>query len=172
MSRIIPFKAAIESLESFDCTMEDVVKTLELYTVDALGRPGWFEYSVRGVDLYASTFPKKCNNCHKVYQDRNAYMAETLPLNPKHVDSGTIEDQGRIIEYRNCHCGSSLVIVTPCRRDLTPFGIQCRDYFDMCVERFIEESQIPPEEAIGLTRVIFREVFNYCLSTKFRVVYR
>ncbi|MFW7379056.1 MAG: hypothetical protein ACOH5I_09645 [Oligoflexus sp.] len=168
MSRIIPFKASIQSLQTFDCTMEDVVKTLEVYTEEALSRPGWLEYSVRGIDIYASTFPKKCNNCEKVYMDRQEYLDRTAALNPQHTDSGTIEDQGRIIEYRNCDCGSSLVIVTPCRRDVTPFGMQCREYFDLCVERFMEESQIPPDQAIVLTRVIFREVFNHCLSHKFK----
>lgn len=168
MSRIIPFKASIKTSQTFECTMEDVVKTLEIYTEYALNHSGWLEYSVRGVDFYASTFPKKCNTCERVYQDRNDYLQNTLPLNPRHVESGTIEDQGRIIEYRNCHCGSSLVIVTPCRRDLSPFGQQCRAYFDICVARFIEESNFTPSEAINLTRIIFREVFNHCLAHKFK----
>jgi hypothetical protein len=144
--------------------MEDLLKTLELYLDQALNTPGWTEFDGRKIDLYASSFPKKCNMCGLVYQTREQYLQQTVPLNPDHTASGTIEDEGRVIEYRNCNCGSSLVIVTPCRRDTSPFGIQCRNFFDICVEKLIEESHLTPQEAMSLTRVMFREVFNHCLA--------
>lgn len=158
----------IEFLGEFACCMEDVIKTLEYHTEQAFQQIDAVDFDKRLRGFYSKAFPKKCNTCNELYPSREVYLDKTEALNPRHMEYGTVVDYGRIIEYRNCQCGSTLVIVTDCRRGLAFSGIHFRNYFDDCVIRLSRESNMPKEAAVTLARLIFREVYNHLLSQKLK----
>ena len=89
--------------------------------------------------IYDEKFPKKCNTCGRIYNSREDFLRETQALKKGDVifDKEAKTDQ-RLQEYRNCICGSTLVIVAGDRRDNTPFGKARRELFDVCVAKLKE----------------------------------
>lgn len=106
------------------------------------------------VDRFARLTPDKCHACHTSFLGREDYLSRTTP-NPGIVESGN-----QIIEYRSCQCGEPLIMVTSCKREHSVFGMECRAYFNVCVERLIEEFQFTRDDATHLTRIIFQQVFE------------
>ncbi len=107
--------------------------------------------------LYQAKFPKKCNTCGRTYHSRSEYMTETLKLQGKR---DTIFDQIGVQEYRNCVCGSTLIVLTQDRRDTSEFGEARRQLFDICVDKLIEMSGKERPEIVEKVRVAFRAVIK------------
>jgi len=110
----------------------------------------------RLIDMYSKKFPKKCNNCGRIYQTRNDYLKATFPLRGK----GTIYEALGVQEYRNCVCGSTLLIITDDRRDNTKFGQARRDLFDQCVKKLTEISSRDEKDIRDAVRKVFRLIIN------------
>lgn len=102
---------------------------------------------------YADSFPKKCNSCGRLYQDREQYLEETKRL--RRVS--TVYDDLGLQEYRNCLCGSTLVLWSQDRRDNSLYGIARRKLFDECVEKLSKLSQ---ESSVDEIKERLREVFS------------
>jgi hypothetical protein len=104
--------------------------------------------------LYAEKFPKKCNTCERVYQTREEYLTATAPTGDRHVRFEPKVE--KVQEYRNCICGSTLMIMLPERRDMSAFGHERRAIFDQMVALLKELKDIETEEAKVIVRRIFK----------------
>lgn len=83
--------------------------------------------------LAASTFPKRCPNCGRVYASADEFFAATRPLRADHTGlKESLDDAGQpIVElFRNCACGSTLLESFRNRRDLSAAGLKRRARFD------------------------------------------
>jgi hypothetical protein len=83
------------------------------------------------IPLTPSAFPKKCNNCGRIYQSAEEFFNETLDMpKGKTLRSDIEEDGNTIVEaFRNCKCGSTLMDVYNCRRDQSTDGKLRRENF-------------------------------------------
>lgn len=93
-------------------------------------------------------FPKTCNTCHKIYQDRNQFTKETTLLPNGVYSRGT---KGKVFEYRNCDCGSTLVCAVESHRDNSPEGSLKRLEFDRQI-MFLQSNGISRERAVEMVR--------------------
>lgn len=106
---------------------------------------------------YAPLFPKKCNNCGTIYESREAFIQATFRL----AKVTTIFDEIGLQEYRNCPCGSTLIVWTnKDRRDNSDYGRVRRELFDKCLTKLIQMSGRSEEEMEAKLRKIFS-----CLSS-------
>ena len=143
-----------------DCILEDLVMSLEYHVEDAIAKklisaPDLFRNVPNG-DRLAQHYPKNCHSCQQIFTSREHYISVT-------EKSDREQEPGQSIEYRQCRCGSPLVQVIPnTRRDSNAFGMECRAYFDICVEKLIREQGFQRSEAKDLTRIIFQQVFESC----------
>ncbi|NRA46432.1 MAG: hypothetical protein HRU09_15890 [Oligoflexales bacterium] len=62
-------------------------------------------------DMYKDCFPKVCKNCCKTYDDKGDYSAGTVPLLHENNAVGMYDRKCGMIEYANCSCGTTLVLV-------------------------------------------------------------
>lgn len=103
---------------------------------------------------YQDVFPKICNNCKTIYETREDYLNATKVLGP----TSTVFDAVGLQEYRNCECGSTLVIWTQERRDNTEYGIARRKLFGLCLEKMKKISDKPERELMAQLRQLFSGV--------------
>lgn len=100
-------------------------------------------------ELAESAFPKRCNNCGRIYATPAEFVAATRPLaadksglKPSHDDDGHV-----ILElFRNCVCGSTLMDAFNDRRDLSEAGARRRKRFRE-IEAYVIGQGIDPETA-------------------------
>lgn len=88
--------------------------------------------------LAASTFPKHCRNCGRVYASTDEFFAATQPVRADHTGlKQSLDDAGQpIVElFRNCACGSTLLESFRNRRDLSAAGIKRRARFDELLDK-------------------------------------
>jgi len=102
--------------------------------------------------LFGHKFPKSCATCGKVYETRDEYLKDTSSLSGK---SATASAHG-VQEYRNCACGSTLMVWTKDRRDNSEFGHARRALFDDCLTKLRAVSG----EAEPVLRDKLRQIFR------------
>lgn len=122
--------------------------------LDALGKIAALTESVteKLTALYQAKFPKACSTCGRVYETREDYVAATQSLGKTQVNRMGVQ------EYRNCVCGSTLMVWTKERRDNSPFGARRRELFDACLEKLRTVSQDPEDVLRKRLRQLFQEV--------------
>lgn len=104
--------------------------------------------------LYRAKFPKACSKCGRIFATREDYLRETAPLRGKSINV----DETGIQEYRNCICGTTLMLWTSDRRDQTDFGQARRSLFDACLSRLEQISTEDDSVLRARLRRIFRAV--------------
>ncbi|MBF0205326.1 MAG: hypothetical protein HQK53_00410 [Oligoflexia bacterium] len=128
--------------------------------------------------LYSQKFPKKCNCCGRVYPDRMTFLKETQKVastkvntyknkkenetsnkNSNETSNGN-HANNNIHEFRNCVCGSALLIMLPDRRDSSVFGQIRRELFDLCVEKLKTTSEEKEKDLKRVMRIIFRKIIH------------
>ena len=112
--------------------------------------------------LYREKFPKQCGNCGRVYETREQYLHATRDL--RRENCVFVEEVNKVMEFRNCVCGSTLTIVSGSRRDETDFGVARRRFFNTCVEKIVaatEQSRSSVEEQV---REVFRNTIHDMVS--------
>ena len=102
--------------------------------------------------LFGHKFPKSCTTCGKMYETREDYLRETQNLRGK----GTLASSHGVQEYRNCTCGSTLMVWTKDRRDNSEFGEARRALFDDCLAKLKAVST--DDEAVLRERL--RQIFR------------
>lgn len=100
---------------------------------------------------YSKIFPKKCNSCGTIYATREDFIAATHSLSTE----DTIFDEIGLQEYRNCPCGSTLIVWTRDRRDNSDYGKLRRQLFDDCLQKIKKISHEPEEQIITRLRKVF-----------------
>ena len=103
--------------------------------------------------LYMSKFPKCCATCGREFPTRESYLQATLEL-----AKGAVVNRAGVQEYRNCVCGSTLMVWTKDRRDTTPFGVQRRELFDTCLAKLKGLSPDADQVLRERLRQVFRGV--------------
>jgi uncharacterized protein YozE (UPF0346 family) len=107
-------------------------------------------------ELYSDVFPKKCNNCGKLYNSRSEYIKDTYNFSL----NSTLYDEIGVQEYRNCKCGSTLLIITDDRRDMSSFGKVRRELFRICVNKIEKITGKDKSIIEPVVRNIFRRVLD------------
>lgn len=156
-------KANIKALQEFEALLkrefnqeyseliESEISELEKIT-QMLG-----SVSIKLKKLYKSKFPKKCNTCKRVYESREDYIAATAEIGQA---KSLVYDRFGLQEYRNCVCGSTLMILTDDRRDVSEFGIARRQLFDGCLEKLLALSNKSEEELKEQLRKVFQTIIE------------
>lgn len=128
--------------------------------IDKLDKMSLFTKSITETleSLYSEKFPKKCNTCGRMYNTREDFIAQTQDT----IKHGVVfwEEFGKLQEYRNCVCGSTLLVATDDRRDNTEFGIARRELFLLCVQKVKEINKVSEDEAVDFVRELFRDTIN------------
>ncbi|MBF0106069.1 MAG: hypothetical protein HQM16_12170 [Deltaproteobacteria bacterium] len=77
------------------------------------------------VPLKENTFPKQCLSCHKQYTDLANFIANTEAVDKRAsglFDPGPKVSIPSVHLYRNCACGSTLMVICKDRRDKSEPG--------------------------------------------------
>ena len=91
---------------------------------------------------YSKIFPKRCNSCGTIYHNREEFWNATMGLRTH----DTVFDEIGLQEYRNCPCGSTLIVWTQDRRDNSEYGQLRRNLFDNCFEKLQSISEDSDDE--------------------------
>ncbi|MGH8354611.1 MAG: hypothetical protein ACRERY_13980 [Pseudomonas sp.] len=77
-------------------------------------------------------FPKRCRNCGREFASEADYFQQTQAIRPEITGLKAVEDDdGPLVEvFRNCVCGSTLLVSCASRRDDTEAGHSRRRLFD------------------------------------------
>ncbi len=112
------------------------------------------EFGARLEAIYRAAFPKVCGTCGRVFETEDAWEAAA-----KLSGTSTIWDSSTNLlhDYRDCNCGSTLLVVLEDRRDETAFGSAKRELFVECVERIVSLSGANRAVTEERVRSIFRE---------------
>ena len=143
-----------KALETFNEKQFDTILGTEIRAVENLGS---FLVLIESkvADMYMVKFPKQCTACKTVYETREDFVKATQKLQKTFMYEEKI---GKLLEYRNCPCGNTLVVMTEDRRDHSEEGEALRKLFDVCVEKISSTGLKSQEEAQVLVREIFRNV--------------
>ncbi|MDB9786963.1 response regulator [Bacteriovoracaceae bacterium] len=115
--------------------------------------------------LYHEKFPKKCCSCGKIFPNREEYLKATEKLEKN--NGIMVHERIGVQEYRNCTCGSTLVIVTSERRDYSEFGEAKRALFKICHSYYSNVVGKDPCDTLDLIRSIFKHSINDVISEEF-----
>lgn len=99
------------------------------------------------------SFPRSCNTCQKIFNDRAEYLKETLTMAKGSYSKGI---RGKVFEYRNCLCGSTLVCAVESNRDNSPEGLKRRKEFDRKV-KFLASNGVDIKRARTIVLIRFRQ---------------
>ena len=91
-------------------------------------------------ELAESAFPKKCNSCGRTYKNAEEFFAATHDVKQQASGLKAAEyDDGRVIveSFRNCACGSTLLVYFNDRRDMSPRGLQRRKLFGELLDQLV-----------------------------------
>jgi hypothetical protein len=94
--------------------------------------------------LDEKAFPKTCSNCKKVYATDIEFFQQTTPLPHWPTDIKVIKDNESskssdyLEVFRNCSCGSTLMEVFHCRRDISERGIRRREEFQRLLDALVK----------------------------------
>lgn len=77
-------------------------------------------------------FPKRCRNCGREYASEADYFQQTQAIRPDITGLKAADDEeGPLVEvFRNCVCGSTLLVNCASRRDHSAYGDRQRLLFD------------------------------------------
>lgn len=95
-----PVKIIQNTLESKICKINEAIKN-----------SGLAEKTV----TIETKFPKRCNNCQKLFRTLNGFTKRTKPVS--HYFVHLMPEFKKIGEYRNCTCGSTLCVLYKDLRD-------------------------------------------------------
>lgn len=111
--------------------------------------------------LYAAKFPKKCNTCDTIYNNREEYINGTNQVTTPTSPGGSVLNNQGVLEFRNCKCGSTLLILIGNRRDESEFGNQRRAIFKECVDKIVSMGIVDNEKAQNIVRELFRYFIKF-----------
>jgi len=82
--------------------------------------------------LSRDDFPKRCRNCGRVFESEADYFQQTQAIRPEITGlKAADDDDGPLVEvFRNCVCGSTLLVSCASRRDDSEAGRSRRRLFD------------------------------------------
>lgn len=99
-------------------------------------------------EFWANDFPKICPKCSRIYQTFTEFITRTTSSeNGSGVAEYELESREKSVGiFRNCACGSTLMILGPNRRDTSAIGEKRRQIFGAMLDKLIS-ANVPPEDA-------------------------
>ncbi len=92
-------------------------------------------------ELVDTSFPKTCTKCGKIFETKEAFLTETIPVKDITLEdrSGLFSLEGGPTEtsvglFRNCTCGTTLMADFQDRRNNTDSGQVRRQRFDALMD--------------------------------------
>lgn len=81
--------------------------------------------------LEENTFPKNCPLCKKVYLSLDDFVLHTNNVMSSRglIEATRVEDEAMVALFRNCSCGSTLMVECKDRRDISKRGVTARMAF-------------------------------------------
>ena len=111
--------------------------------------------------LVDTAFPKKCSKCGKIYPDSHAFLTETTPVKDHNLSDNSglfsLDGVGNVAAigvFRNCICGTTLLVDFHDRRDLTDQGNERRTRFDQLLQSLCEHGVEEEEGRAELRKVL------------------
>jgi len=108
--------------------------------------------------LTESAFPKKCASCGAVFETADQFFTATELVGGKHtgLTQAEEEDGSYIVEsFRNCPCGSTMLVFFSDRRDTSEAGLKRRENFEKLLD-FLDgqglDREIARKELIKVVR--------------------
>lgn len=82
--------------------------------------------------LGRDNFPKRCRNCGRVFESEADYFQQTQAIRPDITGlKAVVDNEGPLVEvFRNCVCGSTLLVSCASRRDDSATGRSRRRLFE------------------------------------------
>lgn len=115
-------------------------------------------------ELVDSTFPKTCTKCGKIFETKEAFLTETIPVKDITLEdrSGLFSLEGGHVDaavglFRNCTCGTTLMADFKDRRDNSDNGNIRRQRFDTLMDALSEKGIPPPDARLELLKVLHGE---------------
>ncbi|WP_439859183.1 hypothetical protein [Pseudomonas sp. MBLB4136] len=99
--------------------------------------------------LCLDDFPKRCRNCGRTFASEEEYCRETQAIRPEITGLKGVDDpeDGPLVEvFRNCVCGSTLLVSCCSRRDDSEAGHKRREQFDRLLN-ILEQRGLAREQA-------------------------
>ncbi|MFK7825524.1 MAG: hypothetical protein AB8G05_15345 [Oligoflexales bacterium] len=110
-------------------------------------------------NMYKDCFPKICKNCRETYKCKNDYSEKTVPLLHENDEIGMYDQKCGFIEYANCNCGTTLVLVLRKIRNDSKFGSEKRRIFNNWLERLGDQfPQVRKKDLSEILRFLYRHV--------------
>jgi len=109
-------------------------------------------------EFWRSEFPKTCPTCGRVYGDFCSFVRETETTRGS---SGLVEYQGRENQetsvgiFRNCPCGSTLMIRGQDRRNTSEAGEKSRQIFGAMLEKLVAANVPRPTARVRLLKALY-----------------
>ena len=109
-------------------------------------------------ELAATSFPKKCATCGKVYQNAEEFLeaTEAVRQDTSGLKQSYDDDDSVIVElYRNCVCGSTMMDFFQNRRDDSDKGLVRRKKFAELMDKLVNagiEKDVAREELLKVVR--------------------
>jgi len=120
-------------------------------------QPQWQKDLYQDVQsLLQASFPKKCGTCGRMFQTLDDFLEATLGLGAGGQFMNLAEaDGGPIIDlFRNCPCGSTLMVLFKDRRDTSDHGQLMRDKFGRLLDQLIEHGLTRQQARDELLRIL------------------
>ncbi len=122
----------------------------------------WVETFYRDLNtLVDTTFPRKCPNCGKVYADKASFLTETIPVRDLALEarSGLFSLEEGAAEaavglFRNCTCGTTIMVDFRDRRDNSQDGQVRRGRFSRLMDMLVGKGLSTQEARLELLAVL------------------
>ena len=104
-------------------------------------------------------FPKRCRNCGRVFANEVDYFQQTQAIRPEITGlKAVVDDAGPLVEvFRNCVCGSTLLVNCMSRRDDSLAGNSRRRLFNELLGYLVRHGVDRAQARIELLRVVAGE---------------
>jgi hypothetical protein len=104
-------------------------------------------------------FPKRCRNCGRVFASEEDYFQQTQAIRPGITGlKAAVDEEGPLVEvFRNCVCGSTLLVNCLSRRDDSAAGHSRRRLFNELLGYLVRHGVNRAQARIELLRVVAGE---------------
>lgn len=151
-NQIMAFESGLEKL--VDDFFSDARKTRENFDTVVV--------EIRSLNLenmYKECFPKVCNNCSKTFNDQREYAERTEPLKFSDGKISQYDNKCGMIEYANCTCGTTLVLLLRSGRNESKFGNEKRHLFDKWRDKLSDQyPEVDTSDLTEILRFLYRHV--------------
>jgi hypothetical protein len=108
-------------------------------------------------EFWANDFPKTCPKCSRVYDSFADFITRTTPSeNGSGVAEYELDSHEKSVGiFRNCACGSTLMILGSNRRDTSEIGEKRREIFGAMLDKLISANVPPADARARLLKVLY-----------------